>query len=687
MENKRLAERRSSLGQRPGRLALCFAGVAIAWTIAGCGADQPEPPLAAADAQVALSSLEAGLDERRSGLSADAKVDTFATLVADLEAPRAPADGGGRAWIEWTDDAPHEIPAAGSARFEIVYEAGPLGVAEGGLVFLQPSPFWDWDPPQVQLSDAPGFTTVSTDAVGIELQPDDSSGAFLAVVIGGRALASGERIRFVYGAGESGARVDRFHEDQSPLYLAVDGDGDGIRSLIENVPRIDVASREAVQLVLSAPSTALPGASVELVIAALDALGSPSRVEQGGVELGELPAGAQAESPLDLAGGHLGHRRFTLAGLPPGTHRISVQGTGELAGLTATSNPIRVEAGIERILWGDLHGHSQLSDGTGTPDQYYRYARDVAALDVSALTDHDHWGMEPLDARPSAWQSVRDSVDRFHQPGRFVALLGYEWTNWLHGHRHVLYFDEVHSGGVLSSLDPRYQTPADLWNALRGQSALTFAHHSAGGPVSTNWLFPPDPVLEPVTEIVSVHGSSEAPDSPRPIYDPVPGNYVRDVVGAGYVLGFIGSGDSHDGHPGLVQLSDPGGSGGLAAIASESLTRAGVLEALRARRVYATNGPRIWLRVRLGDRPMGSLITNSPDDPDTQWLEIDVEAHAPIERIDLIRSGHTASIPGEGSLVMNERREIPKLQPGEYHYVRVVQLDGGAAWSSPIYAR
>jgi len=33
-----------------------------------------------------------------------------------------------------------------------------------------------------------------------------------------------------------------------------------------------------------------------------------------------------------------------------------------------------------------------LSDGTGTPEDYFAYARDVAALDVIALTDHDHWG-------------------------------------------------------------------------------------------------------------------------------------------------------------------------------------------------------------------------------------------------------------------------------------------------------
>ena len=88
---------------------------------------------------------------------------------------------------------------------------------------------------------------------------------------------------------------------------------------------------------------------------------------------------------------------------------------------------------------------------------------------------------------------------------------------------------------------------------LTGRQALTFAHHSAGGPIATNWDYPPDPELEPVTEVVSVHGSSEAPDTPLMIYSPAPGNFVRDVLDRGFRLGLVGSGDGHDGHPGLAQ--------------------------------------------------------------------------------------------------------------------------------------
>jgi len=270
------------------------------------------------------------------------------------------------------------------------------------------------------------------------------------------------------------------------------------------------------------------------------------------------------------------------------------------------------------------------------------------------------------------WEEIREAASRFNEPGRFVSLLGYEWTSWLQGHRHVLYFGD--RGEVISSVDPRYETPDQLWTALRGQSALTFAHHSAGGPVSTNWTFAPPPDLEPVTEIVSVHGSSEAPDSPDPIYKPVPGNSVRDALKLGYRLGFIGSGDSHDGHPGLAQVASPGATG-AAAIRAKARTREAVLEALRARDTYATNGPRIYLETSLEPGPQG-----------TSTLRFEVTAETPIERIDFIRSGLTATLPGDDQLEWSGERQIPTLRPGEYVYLRVIQSDGGAAWSSPFYA-
>jgi hypothetical protein len=290
--------------------------------------------------------------------------------------------------------------------------------------------------------------------------------------------------------------------------------------------------------------------------------------------------------------------------------------------------------------------------------------------------------MQALSVTPELWEEIKRQTRRFHQPGRLVTLLGYEWTSWIHGHRHVLYFDD--EGEIFSSVDPDYESPLQLWKALEGRRALTFAHHSAGGPVQTNWDIPPDPIFEPVTEVASVHGSSEALDSPGLIYSPVPGNFVRDVLDRGYRLGFIGSGDSHDGHPGLAQLASS--SGGLAAILSEERTREGVIGALRTRYVYATNGPRIVLRVALGSYRMGSTIAVPESGSFSEQLFVRVVATAPLERVDLIRSGGVAdSIATEGLLDVVLQRMVEDLQPGEYLYVRAVQEDGGVVWSSPIF--
>jgi hypothetical protein len=289
--------------------------------------------------------------------------------------------------------------------------------------------------------------------------------------------------------------------------------------------------------------------------------------------------------------------------------------------------------------------------------------------------------MVPLAKSPEMWDEIRAQVERFDQPGRFVALLGFEWTNWVSGHRHVVYLgDDLRSNEVLSSIDPGYETPALLWAALAGHDALTIAHHPAGGPVPIDWTIAPDSTLEPVVEVVSVHGSSEAPDAPIPIYAAVAGRFARDALDSGYRLGFVGSGDSHDGHPGLAHLASP--SGGLAAILADQATRGAVRDALRARRVYATNGPRIVLRTVLDGSRMGSSLPAAGE----HRLQIVVAATAPLERVDVIQSGgRIDSQRASGRLFWTLERTLAPTRPGEYAYVRVVQKDGGAAWSSPFF--
>jgi hypothetical protein len=608
-----------------------------------------------------------------SSTSPNARPEMVETLRADLEAVRHASDGGGRATLESVEGP---VVAGGRARFAFVFVAGPLGIAEGGHLFLQVSPFWGWSTPQVEAHDEPGFTTVTSEAQGIRLEPETVGDGLLAIAIRERRLAPGEHVRIVYGAGPAMAHVDRFAERESPFWFAVDGDADGVRGLLARPPAVDVGPAAPARLALSLSSTARPGDPVRLHVAVLDAAGNAGPPFEGLVRL-SVPSGLRLPASVELGATQAARAAIDGSALEEGVYRVEAEAPG---GLSGRSNPLVVAREGARVLWGDLHGHSQVSDGTGSIEDYFVYARDVAGLDVVALTDHDHWGMRPLAHAPELWERIRRANASANEPGRFVALLGYEWTSWIHGHRHVLYFGD--EGRIFDSVDARYESPPQLWAALRGQPALTFAHHSAGGPIATNWEIPPDPVLEPLTEVASVHGSSEAPEAPRLIYDTVRGNFVRDALSRGYRLGFIGSGDGHDGHPGLAAIASP--SGGLAAILAEKPTREAVLEALRARRVYATNGPRIVLRAILAGRPMGATLQASSG-PD--WsLDVHVVAEAPLERLDLVRGGNVVeTLLGAGRTELRLSRTVAPLRAREYLYVRAVQEDGGAAWSSPFF--
>ncbi|MCP3983717.1 MAG: CehA/McbA family metallohydrolase [bacterium] len=658
------------------RIVLAMKVLRIAWVniataaLLACG--QPEAPAPEIRAPESGAAPQLPADA-----SFNARPEIVADLRSDIAAVRHPSDGGGMARWDWDGGTAPALVAGESARFPIVFTAGQHGIREGGLLFLMVSPFWGWSGIQLDDPAFPGFTEVETTAAGIQLEPRVLDRHLLVVTFRGRALEAGEQVRLIYGAGAAGAHVDRFAERDAPFQLAVDGDGDGVRRLLAEPLRVDVGAGPPARLIALVPSVVRPGEQSELRVAVLDAEGN------AGSPLGRDPFHVLVVSPTgfpDLGPIQVGSDGIAVASFrapETGGGRFHVRAAHE-ASLASTSNPIQIHPSAARPLWADLHGHSHLSDGTGTPDDFYRYARDVAALDVAALTDHDHWGLPFLDASPPAWEKIRNAVRRYHAPGRFVALLGFEWTSWLYGHRHVLYFES--DGEVISSLDEATDHPQELWDTLRGQEALTFAHHPAGEPVAVAWQIAPDPVLEPVTEIVSVHGSSEMAQTPMPVRGGREGSFTVDALGRGYRLGFVGSGDSHDGHPGLTHLASP--SGGLAAILAKDRTRASVLAALRARHSYATNGPRILLRVRLDGQPMGSVHEARSE----HRLEVEVAGTGPIEAVDLIQGGEVvASLAGEGELVLAVETQLREPPPGTHAYVRVRQQDGGAAWSSPFF--
>lgn len=631
----------------------------------------------------------------------ETRAEIVEALRADLEAPRSPADGAGRAWIEWPEDGESTLQASSLGQWIVHFEAGPLGVDEGGTVFLQVSPFWGWSTPQAESPTAPGYTEVrAPDGVELDVQTLDQQ--LLGATLRSGRLDAGDRLTFVYGAGPVGARADRFAERGERFWIAVDGDGDGIRSLLSDVPTVDVVAGPPARLEALLPSTRRPGESARLTLAVLDARGDAWTEYTGTMALTAEPPGlveVPAEVVFQAEDRGVRHLKLPVTGI--GVVRIRARASAGAVAFDQTTNPLQIAEGALPILWGDLQNHSNVSDGTGRPEDLLRYARDVAALDVVSVTDHDHWGLRFLDQDPETWRHILEVTEEYHEPGRFVTLPGFEWTNWIHGHRHVVFFDAA-DARLLSSIDEATDHPDELWAALRGLDAMTIAHHTAGGPIAQDWTIEPDPSLEPVTEIVSVHGASESADAPRLIHRPVAGNFVRDALARGYRFGFLGSSDGHDGHPGLGHLASP--SGGLAAIHAREHSRAAVAEALRNRSVYATNGPRIVLRAvyggwRMGaEVPVGDGVAAGGAAAEERVpgvgagdLLVQALASSPLERVDIVRG--SVGDPGGVALVVSCDDEFEcsfvvrpdAVAVGDWLYVRALQRDGGAAWSSPFY--
>ncbi len=100
------------------------------------------------------------------------------------------------------------------------------------------------------------------------------------------------------------------------------------------------------------------------------------------------------------------------------------------------------------------------------------------------------------DIRRSAWERQVAIGDKYNEPGRFTALLGYEWTSWPGGsnlHRVVVFRDGAdRAGQILPFSRNDSPDPEDLWRFLgryeadTGGQALAIPHN---GNISNGLLF------------------------------------------------------------------------------------------------------------------------------------------------------------------------------------------------------
>jgi len=75
--------------------------------------------------------------------------------------------------------------------------------------------------------------------------------------------------------------------------------------------------------------------------------------------------------------------------------------------------------------FGNLHAHTSYSDGKKTPKDAFKYARDVAKLDVMVVTDHVEQLYLPLPL--DRWGKCKSQAAAELKAGSFVAACGFEY--------------------------------------------------------------------------------------------------------------------------------------------------------------------------------------------------------------------------------------------------------------------
>ncbi len=333
----------------------------------------------------------------------------------------------------------------------------------------------------------------------------------------------------------------------------------------------------------------------------------------------------------------------------------------------------------QKLLFGDIHGQSNLSDGMGYIDQYYRRSRDKADLQFSCLTDHDCY---PDWLCQSEWELMRTTARLMDTDNELTCLLSYEWTpneyQYDFGHKNVYFRDD--EGDIFRSGESCGITPTDLYASIKKYKAMCIPHHPAAdwGFVSaaTDWSFHDDEV-ERLAEIMSRHAPYEDDESQSKYTKNIkkmPRHSVQNALSRGYRMGFTAGSDSHQ--------MDHGIEGGIVAVYTDSHTRAGIWDSMYDRRTYGTTGARILLSFKANGNVMGSEMKLAKGEPVN--FEISVFGTKEV-KVDLLRNNEVIRTWEPGSETLDVTYTDCGCSDSDYYYVRVTQPDDHMAWGSPVW--
>lgn len=353
--------------------------------------------------------------------------------------------------------------------------------------------------------------------------------------------------------------------------------------------------------------------------------------------------------------------------------------------------------------FGQLHSHTaEYSDGSGTLDEALDYVKGIPEndnVDFVAFTDHSNYfdstsAPNPAEAlydtskmtsaSANKWTAYNNAIDDFNasSPDR-IALAGYEMT-WSGGPGHINTFN---TPGIVS----------------RNNKTLNDKTGDAGLKAYYNLLI--EAGNEGVTSINQLNhpGTTFGNFSDFAYYTPALDNYVQ-LVEVGNGEGQIGAGGYYPSYEQYIMALDKGwhvaptnnqdnhkGSWGNAndarnVIYADSLTEDGLFDAIRERRLYATEDKNLEISYTLDGHMMGSQLGTEDvgENVDIAVTVYDPDYNDAISKVEVVvNSGRVAytwdSIPASGELSCT----IPAAY--SYYFIRVTQMDGNLAVTAPVW--
>jgi hypothetical protein len=465
-------------------------------------------------------------------------------------------------------------------------------------------------------------------------------------------LAPGDEIRVVLGdtsGGSPGFRLQTYCQDEFKFRALINPFSTQQFFPMAETPVIEIGPADPHRWEAVLPTARRPGETFRLSIKSEDIWGNPTD---------------KGDTTLCL------HPSLPVAGLPARVEKIAGQfsilveglGVSEEGDLTISvstpegedlcrSNPLRVRSGLEaNHFWGDLHGQSGETIGTNSAWRYFEFARDKAFLDICSHQGND------FQIRDNFWSELNRITAEFNEPGRFLAIPGYEWSgnSALGGDRNVWF---KHEGGKIRrahrALVPdaedcssdRHTARALFQTLIEEQEDVCVAAHCGGRYADLDVAH--DGRVENSLEIHSVWGTFEW--------------LLKQAFDNGYRMGIVGNSDGHKGRPGA---SYPGDSfftskGGYTCFLMDKLDRDDLFEAMRRRHHYATTGTRLFLSVGIETEKPATLYHRDPSlfpDATTEEttrlkmgdiaklagpsrLSVSVTGSAPLERVEVMESG------------------------------------------------